>query len=195
MNINAVVAGLVLATTLLSGTVAQAGSLEHGRRPFENVKSYNHSRDAGFSHYKRHDRDYRHQRHERMGRVLDVRPIWREDRSCRVSDNRLNRDEARVIGALAGGAVGNLIGREHDNALVGTVAGVLIGSAGADIIARHDTDRRRGKECVPKHKLKYDQQPVAYSVRYTYRGQVYTTRTRSHPGRYIEIDKYYDRRG
>lgn len=186
MNVNAVIAGLALVTALGTGSVAQAS-------PFESRWD---GKPQALSHYNRHDDYRRYDRHERLGRVVDVEPIWpKRSRECRVESGRRDRDEARVIGALAGATVGNLIGREHDNALAGTIAGALIGSAGAEIIVRHDDDRYRGKECVPGHKLKYHQQPVAYRVRYIYRGQVYTTRTQNHPGRFIEIDQHYGRRG
>ncbi|KEA63356.1 putative exported protein [Marinobacterium lacunae] len=203
MNSKVLIAGLTLLSALGSSLVAEASPFD--RRPQQGIE---------LSHYKHHDRYPAHDRRERLARVLDVKPIWpkhdrysKHDRYCRDDrrysdrDDRRDRgdcgdrDEARIVGALAGGVVGNMIGREHDNALVGTVAGALIGSAGADIIVSQGRISHRGKECVSRHKLKYHQQPVAYRVRYIYRGQVYTTRTREHPGRYIEIDHYYDRRG
>ncbi|MBR9883968.1 MAG: glycine zipper 2TM domain-containing protein [Oceanospirillales bacterium] len=200
MNSKVLIAGLTLLSALGSSLVAEASPFDP--RPQQGIE---------LSHYKHHDRYPAHDRRERLARVLDVKPIWpkhdrysKHDRYCRddrrYSDrddrrDRGDRDEARIVGALAGGVVGNMIGREHDNALVGTVAGALIGSAGADIIVSQGRISHRGKECVSRHKLKYHQQPVAYRVRYIYRGQVYTTRTREHPGRYIEIDHYYDRRG
>ncbi|GGC11955.1 hypothetical protein GCM10011352_43000 [Marinobacterium zhoushanense] len=197
MNAKLLAAGLALLSVLGSSQVVQASPFEHQQRPILEL-----------SHYKHHDGYYKYDRHQRLARVLEVEPIWpKRDRDCRIDrhrhersdwgdrSDRGDRDRARIVGALAGGTVGNLIGREHDNALVGTVAGAVIGSVGADIIVSHDWDRHRGEECVRGHKLKYHQQPVAYWVRYIYRGQVYTTRTRHHPGRYIEIDKHYGRRG
>jgi len=197
MNSKLLIAGLTLISALGGSLVAQAD-------PF----APRQQQGMELGHYKHYDRyrdgHHRQDRYKRLARVLEVRPIWpKRVRYCRYDERRYDdrrsdlgdRDRARVAGALAGGVVGNLIGREHDNALVGTVAGALIGSAGADIVVRHNADRQRRKECVPGHKLQYHQRPVAYWVRYIYRGQIYTTRTRNHPGRYIEIDKHYGRRG
>lgn len=81
---------------------------------------------------------YRHQEGRQMGRVVDVQPIWPRQ-SCRreVPREKGNRDRARLTGALAGGALGHLIGREQDHALLGTLAG------GDDRRRRCGRDRQR----------------------------------------------------
>lgn len=131
----------------------------------------------------------------RLGRVVEVRPIWPRQQCRPVSrQGGLNRDGARITGAVAGGALGHLVGREHDNALLGTVAGVLIGVAGAEVVI--SSQPRNGAErCARGPGVKYHHSPIAYQVRYRYQGRVYTTRTRTRPGRYIELNSGHHRRG
>lgn len=137
---------------------------------------------------------YRHQDNRQLGRVVDVQPIWPRQR-CRPEVRREtgNRDRARLTGALAGGALGHLIGRERDHALLGTLAGAMIGAAGAEVIVSAG-QRRAQAGCARGPDLKYHS-PIAYQVRYRYRGRLYTTRTRTHPGRYIELNSGHHRRG
>lgn len=208
--------GLALSGALL-GQSALAGTYEPYWDYQERQRHQNHQYNQEYRHrdnrwqYDFDDRDRRHyddhrdaDRHKRVGRVLDVKPLWqdrgRHDRyDCRDRQHYSGvdtgtRDRARVAGALAGAAVGNLIGRDHDNSTFGTLAGALVGAAGADILV-HRRDDHRGKDCVNRRKLKYHHEPVAYLVRYEYRNRIYTTRTREHPGRYIRIDSGYGKGG
>lgn len=90
-----------------------------------------------------------------------------------------SRNGARITGALVGGTLGHLVGREHDQALLGTLAGVVIGASGAEVIVRSQ-QRADPRRCVRGPNLKYHRSPIAYQVRYRYRGQIYTTRD-AHP--------------
>lgn len=69
----------------------------------------------------------------------------------------------------------------------------MIGAAGADVIVSAG-QRRPQAGCARGPDLKYHS-PIAYQVRYRYRGKLYTTRTRTHPGRYIKLNSGHYRRG
>lgn len=202
MNLKSFSLSLGLALSVaLTGQTAAAGPYD----PYQGFNGRPHYDDQGrFNSHNEYPRlydDHRKKDHRSYrARVIDVRPLWRNDRhydgryDCRVrrdySDRRVDtgdRDRARIVGALAGAAVGGLIGREHDNAALGTVAGALAGAAGGDILVRQGSSHR-DRDCFEPHKRKYHQQPVAYLVRYRYRDRIYTTRTREHPGRYIRIN-------
>ncbi|SEG82750.1 hypothetical protein [Marinobacterium lutimaris] len=196
MNLKSFSLSLGLALSVALTGQALAGPYDpyqgfNGRPHYDKHGRFN-SHDEYPRLYERYDRKDR-KRHR--GQVLDVKPIWGHGRhsdryyeDCR--DHRVDtgdRDRARIAGALAGAAVGGLIGREHDNSALGAVAGALAGVAGGDILVRQGSSHR-GRECIEPRKLKYHQKPVAYLVRYRYRDRIYTTRTREHPGRYIRIN-------
>ncbi len=201
MNLRNYSASLGLALSIaFAGSTAAAGPYEHyqsfnGGPHYDAQKQLNSHRD-----YRRLYDDHRKDSHRSYrARVIDVQPLWGKDKrherryECRRGNDRDyrvdtgDRDRARIVGALAGAAVGGLIGREHDNTALGAVAGALAGVAGGDILIRQGSSHQ-GRECIEPHKLKYHQQPVAYLVRYRYRDRIYTTRTREHPGRYVRIN-------
>jgi len=169
----------VITTLILALILAVPASANDHRRPGDR---YDSGRD-------------RHEVARVRGRVIHVQPIWPQVQ-CRPAahSGSSSRNGARITGALVGGTLGHLVGREHDQALLGTLAGVVIGASGAEVIVRSQ-QRADPRRCVRGSDLKYHRSPIAYQVRYRYRGQIYTTRTRTHPGRYIELNPGQHRRG
>ncbi|MGQ8367026.1 glycine zipper 2TM domain-containing protein [Glaciecola sp. 1036] len=106
-----------------------------------------------------------------------------------------------IVGAVIGGVVGNQFGSGRGKTAA-TVAGAAIGGAiGAELSSKHSTHsqinmhqssrnhHRTSNNCSwgndgfnKKHKT-----VIGYKVKYRYRGQIFTTRTQFHPGRYIHI--------
>ncbi|WP_432697204.1 glycine zipper 2TM domain-containing protein [Marinobacterium sp. YM272] len=212
LTLGLALSGALLGQSALAGTYQpywdyQERQRYQGYQHNQDYRRYDSRRHSDFDdrhRYDHRDSDHRKDHRKRVGRVVDVKPLWRDkgrhdrydcrDRRDYSGVDSGTRDRARIAGAIAGAAVGNLVGRDHDNATFSTVAGALIGAAGGDLIVSHRDDRR-GKDCVKHDKLKYHHQPVAYLVRYEYRNRIYTTKTRKHPGRYIRIDSGYRKGG
>ncbi|MCU7891078.1 MAG: glycine zipper 2TM domain-containing protein [Candidatus Thiodiazotropha sp. (ex Ustalcina ferruginea)] len=142
-------------------------------------------------------------RYRDTAKVIDVEPIYRSveisypERECwdeEVSHYRPDghRYTGTVLGGIIGGVVANSVsrgrGRGRDAA---TLAGTLLGGAiGHDI----SHQKRRGhyttsveRRCEVTHQSRYEEQLVGYDVTYRYKGRVFTTRTREHPGKRIPI--------
>lgn len=136
-----------------------------------------------------------HYHPEHYGRVIAVHPIYRtrhhNDYCYREQrrDDRGDRNRRALIGGVAGATLGNLIGREQGDATLGTVVGAVVGAVGVDALGRGSV------RCETHRKARYDRAPVAYRVKYIYRGQIRMIQTRHYPGRFIRIDSGYRERG
>ena len=142
-------------------------------------------------------------RFEDSAKVIDVKPIyqtfeisnperycWDEDASY-YEPGRQNYT-GTVLGGIVGGVMANQLyhghGRGQDAA---TLAGTLLGGAiGHDLSENH----RRGewvnateRRCEVRDYTTYEERVVGYRVKYRYKGHVFTTRTKDHPGNRIPV--------
>jgi len=153
-----------------------------------------------------------HQKHSTYyakGKVVEVIPVYEKSYVKDYSD-RCNHDHpsqyssstysssryshhddqavSTVVGATIGGVVGNRIFKNSRLKNAGTLAGVIVGAAiGNDIRVSHygRKNYRSHKKCrVVRKPVKT---LVGYQVTYRYQGELFSTRTQSHPGRKIAI--------
>ena len=142
-------------------------------------------------------------RYRDTAKVIDVEPIYRTveisepERTC--WDEEVNHYEpggkrytGTVLGGIIGGVVANSIsrgrGRGRDAA---TLAGTLLGGA----IGHDLSQQRRGghyttsyeRRCEVTHHTRYEEQLTGYDVTYRYKGRVFTTFTKEHPGDRIPV--------
>ncbi|EGV51454.1 membrane protein [Candidatus Endoriftia persephone str. Guaymas] len=140
-------------------------------------------------------------RYQDTAKVIDVDPIYktveisRPERHCwdeQVSHYRPNRDKSytgTVLGGIVGGVVGNQFGKGKGKDAA-TIAGALLGAS-----VGHDASRNRSghyvteteRRCEVIDYTEQEEQLVGYRVKYRYKGQVFTTRTKSHPGKHIRV--------
>ena len=152
--------------------------------------------DAGDRHEKKHYRDDGH--HAQYARVISSRPIIetrlvsRPQRECWEEtthyENRGHDATAAIIGAVAGGVVGNRFGEGKGKDAM-TVAGALLGAS-----IGHDAGRRGGaaypvteQRCRVSHERYREEHVTGYRVSYRYHGRVYTTRMPYDPGERIRV--------
>jgi uncharacterized protein YcfJ len=127
------------------------------------------------------------------GTVLSVTPIVEQvpvaHRVCddeAVAVRRQPSGAGALLGAIAGGAMGNAIGAGSGRAAataLGLFSGAVIGNnieAGGQP-GHVQSTRRCTTESI------YEDRTVAYSVVYEYGGQEYTTQMRRDPGRYVQV--------
>jgi uncharacterized protein YcfJ len=136
-------------------------------------------------------------------KVIEAEPIYRTveisvpERRCwdeEVRHQHANRHgyTGTVLGGIIGGVMANKIssgrGRGKD---VATVAGALLGSAiGHDISHKNSrgyTTTSLERRCEVTHRTQYEEELVGYDVTYRYKGRLFTTRTREHPGKRIPV--------
>ena len=97
-----------------------------------------------------------------------------------------------VLGALAGGVVGNQVARGHGGREAATALGALVGALAGDRIAGRDNRYEQAQDAprqVTRCQAVNDVQArlTGYSVAYDYRGQTYTTLMRENPGPYLQV--------
>jgi uncharacterized protein YcfJ len=142
-------------------------------------------------------------------RVVKVKPIYREvadyypEKHCwneRVYRERRRDDHydyvPTITGAIIGGVVGNQFGKGRGRDAM-TVAGALLGGAVGHNIGNdyYDRDRDRYRDgyttterrCEYRDDYRSHKQLVGYRVKYRYKGKMFHTRTREHPGRWIRV--------
>jgi uncharacterized protein YcfJ len=134
-------------------------------------------------------------------RVLHAKPIYRTvevvvpERHCRPSrqaHHGKHRDRDEVIGTLVGGVVGGLLGNQvgkGSGRTVMTVAGTAIGAVIGNRLASDDDRHRYADRCKTIDRVEKRDEVVGYRVKYRHRGQIYHTRTRHDPGKWIRIDR------
>lgn len=96
-----------------------------------------------------------------------------------------------LIGALAGGLVGNQFGHASGKTAMTAAGALLGGSIGRDMGdrphypgVRHLTERR----CEVRTTYEIRDERVGYDVEYEYEGRRFHTRTHNHPGDWIRVD-------
>lgn len=140
-------------------------------------------------------------------KVIRVRPIYQTielntpDEYC--SDGRLANTQGAptqaalagaVVGGVLGGVVGNQFGKGNGRTamtVVGTVIGATVGYQAGPGVAGLSPDMQWSyQHCETLHRTETREELVGYRVKYRYRGHVYHTRTRDHPGKRIRVDRW-----
>jgi len=94
-----------------------------------------------------------------------------------------------IVGGIIGGVIGNQFGKGNGRRAL-TVAGTLLGGAIGHDIGRenygpgYETMERR---CRMVYRYTSRQEVVGYRVKYRYNGKMHWTRTKEHPGKYINV--------
>ena len=129
---------------------------------------------------------------QEQGRVLSSTPIIQQVPLTRqicnaetVYSGSSNSGAGAILGAIAGGAIGNSVGGGSGRAAataLGIVGGALVGNqvegAGQP---RYENVQRCHNETY------YESRTVGYNVVYEYAGRQYSTQTATDPGRYIAV--------
>ncbi len=155
--------------------------------------AYDHGpRDNGrYGERGRYDEgQWRDERRGRRARVLEVRPVYSardaHEECWNDSRNQFERlaNPGTVIGALAGG----VIGHQFDSGAA-TAAGAIVGGLiGNQVHKDRSGDENRGqRRCrvVSEHGAR----PLAYDVRYQYRGNDYVERLDHDPGQWLRVGR------
>jgi uncharacterized protein YcfJ len=128
------------------------------------------------------------------GRVISATPITQQvsvpQRVCQdqeVAVQTPNSGVGALIGAIAGGVLGHTVGAGGGRVLA-TGAGVVAGSIIGDHVESdaHPPTTQTVRSCGTAYTTQ--NRVVGYDVEYEYRGQRYTTQTRSAPGRRIALN-------
>ena len=133
-------------------------------------------------------------------RVIFVKPVYKTVRVSRPQVKCVNHSpyqsggtvihygspEQAVMGGLIGGIVGHQLGNNRNRAFT-TMAGVVIGSTIANNMtgASYSVSQYRRdshQHCRQQTLIIEQQKIVGYKVKYRYRGKIYVTKTRHHPG-------------
>lgn len=130
---------------------------------------------------------------EERGTVISVTPIVEQVRVARrvcndepVAVQRQPSGAGALIGAIAGGAMGNAIGAGSGRAAA-TAIGLIGGAAVGNSIEAggQGTQVQTMRRCTTEDA--YEDRTGSYSVVYEYGGRQYTTRMRRDPGRYVQV--------
>jgi uncharacterized protein YcfJ len=135
----------------------------------------------------------------RYASVLDVRPVTRtvqEPRQvCRdepVVQQAPVRDEQRVLGTLAGAAIGGLLGNQVGSGdgrklatIAGTVAGGYAGNRIQDRVQRTNTVTTTEQRCETVYDTR--EEALGYDVTYQFDGRVQTVRMDEAPAERLPV--------
>ena len=118
------------------------------------------------------------------------REICREE-TVRVVDRRYGRIVPTAVGAVLGGAAGNILGRNSSKEDVITVAGAVLGGT-----IGHNRAGRYGNNdgyyvtedvCTTEYEYREHERINGYRVSYQYGDSIYETRTDRDPGATIAV--------
>ncbi|MGD8589314.1 MAG: glycine zipper 2TM domain-containing protein [Chromatiales bacterium] len=142
-------------------------------------------------------------RFEDTAKVIDVRPIYQTieishpERSCWDEDVSYYEPGRKtytgtVLGGIVGGVMANQLYQGHGRGReAATLAGTLLGGAiGHDLSEGHrpgEWVNATERHCEVRDYTTYEESVVGYRVKYRYKGRVFTTRTKDHPGRRIPV--------
>lgn len=151
-------------------------------------------------HHNKHG--YKNNIHHSAGyaKVIFVKPIYKTVRVSRPQLQCANHmpyqagvtvvqhqsPEQLVMGGILGGIVGHELGNDRNRAFT-TMAGVIIGSAIASDLAgsSYSVSNYRSeshRDCRQQTQIIEHQELVGYKVKYRFRGKIFVTKTRHHPG-------------
>lgn len=162
---------------------------------------------ADHNRHDRHDRhDRHHDKHAPYAKVVHVKPIYKTirvsypEKQCwheevrRPTKHRVNyvEPEKLILGGIIGGVIGHELGRNHNQELA-TVTGAVIGTAiahnaNAEYYHRGEYRTHTRKHCRVEERYRTERKLKGYRVTYRYKGDLYTTRMREHPGKWIRVN-------
>jgi uncharacterized protein YcfJ len=148
----------------------------------------------------RADDEYHH-RHERTrdgdyAQVVSVKPIVEQvqvttpHRECREEEVTQGGNDGKggaVLGAIAGGAIGNAAGHNTQSRRLDTVVGVVAGAVIGDKMAQSEPTTTTEEHCRSRREVQYEQKTVGYDVTYRYGDHEYNTRMDHDPGNEIRV--------
>ncbi|MGD8785176.1 MAG: glycine zipper 2TM domain-containing protein [Thioalkalispiraceae bacterium] len=133
-------------------------------------------------------------------RVTHVEPVYTTVRvsvpvqECyqqEVRSPRYHHDDkaaSTVVGAIIGGAIGHNVGKHRK---APTVAGAIIGGAIGNELAKNRGHRheyvRYEDVCETRYTYEEEQRVDGYNVTYRYKGEVFTTYMKHHPGKRLRV--------
>ena len=134
-------------------------------------------------------------------KVVDAQPVYEVVRypvqEERCWDEQVwRREPARrsatpiIVGSIIGGVIGNQFGGGSGNTALTAAGAVLGGSIAADASYRRNPDGYYAvteRQCTVEKDWRYEEQIVAWDVRYKYRGDIYETRMKKQPGKRIQV--------
>ena len=154
-----------------------------------------------------HDRhNYHHEKHVTFAKVVHVEPIyktirvsypekhcWHEE-SRKPVKHRVNHvaPEKLILGGVIGGVIGHELGRNHNQELA-TVTGAVIGTAiahNASAQYYHSGEYRteHREYCQVENRYRTERKLKGYLVTYRYKGDLFTTQMKNHPGKRIRVN-------
>jgi uncharacterized protein YcfJ len=147
-----------------------------------------------------HERHQETHHYDDNARVIDVKPIYSQNRIASPYRDCGNKNHYRtdqygrytpaVVGGLAGGLIGNQFGNGGGKT-ASTIVGAAIGSTIAYQLtydSNYNDYKSRDKHCETRYRYQNDRRIEAYLVRYRYQGRTYTTRMNHRPSKYIPIN-------
>ena len=159
---------------------------------------------TAFADHKRHS--HKSKNHVSYAKVIHVKPIYKKVRISypkqlcwhenvnkpvkrRVSHSS---PEAVVIAGVIGGVIGHELGK-NNNPELATVAGAIIGStlvhnANTQYYRTGEYRIEQRRHCRVENRYRTERQLMGYRVKYRYKGEVFTTRMRQHPGKRIPVN-------
>jgi uncharacterized protein YcfJ len=148
----------------------------------------------------RADDDYHHHHeHARDGdyaQVVSVRPIVEQvqvstpHRECREEEVTQGGNDGKggaVVGAIAGGLLGNAAGHNTQSRRLDTVVGAIAGGVIGDKMAESAPTTTTEERCRTRREVEYEQKTVGYDVTYRYGDHEYSTRMDHDPGNEIRV--------
>ena len=154
--------------------------------------------------HKRHTHKQKNQ--VRYAKVVHVEPIYRKVRVSHPEQHcwheeirkpvkrRANQSspEAVLLGGIIGGVVGHELGR-HSNQELATVAGAIIGSsvvynANTQYYHTGEYKVKQHRHCRTENHYRTERRLKGYRVTYRFKGELYTTRMKHHPGKRIPVN-------
>ncbi|MCI0507060.1 MAG: glycine zipper 2TM domain-containing protein [Gammaproteobacteria bacterium] len=164
------------------------------------------SATASAEHKERKQNSHRHDDHNHYAKVVHVEPIYKivhvaypeqvcwQDEVRKPVIHRANHasPEAMIVGGILGGVIGHELGKNHDQGIT-TVAGALIGTAiasetNAQYYRTGEYRIEQRQHCRIENQYRTEQQLRGYRVTFRYKGELYTTRMKHHPGKHIPVD-------
>lgn len=156
---------------------------------------------SGIAQADPHRHDGRHGTGDRA-RVVQVEPIYEmhkvkvvERIKCRPEHPKMKQGrQDAAVETLVGGAIGGLIGNQLANdghhapaTAAGAIVGAVVGhEIGKNQAPAHRASHRR-ERCKEVVRYREENRLVGYRVKYRYHGKTYWTRTKHHPGKYLDV--------
>jgi uncharacterized protein YcfJ len=142
----------------------------------------------------------------RYARVVDVEPVYRyvtisaPPEVCRapIHHKRYRSGANTVAGAVIGGTLGHVMGKNSRNRQAATIAGVVIGSVIGHELGEHNntrkgaytrySNRHQQVSCVNRYERSTKvKQLEGYEVSYRFRGKHFQTFMHKHPGKKVYV--------